>query len=115
VGALFTAASFDIPLKEAPIPVYVKAGAPTPEHCSGSAQEPGAEAGYLCVFADKESNLYPGGQPNPRVCPTSLAPAKNEECSSGTTSQAADATGFGLYVIAEQGGLALGTWAVTAE
>lgn len=37
--------------------IYVKAGATTPEHCTGSVAEPGAESGYLCVFANEEVEI----------------------------------------------------------
>ena len=35
VGLLFKAVSFDIPLEKAPVPIYVKPHATTPEHCPG--------------------------------------------------------------------------------
>jgi hypothetical protein len=46
--------SFPIPLKEALDEEhvhYIGVGEPTPEGCSGSAAEPKAESGNLCVFA----------------------------------------------------------------
>ena len=59
-GSEWGSVSFGIPVEneagESPTPVYVREGAPTPEHCLGSVLDPGAEPGYLCVFASEESN-----------------------------------------------------------
>lgn len=46
--------SFTIPLASAPTFVFNPFGQ-TEEHCSGSVQEPGADEGFLCVFAAEPS------------------------------------------------------------
>jgi hypothetical protein len=45
-----TTVSFVIPLATAPLQKFVKAGEPTPEHCTGNVEKPGADPGYLCIF-----------------------------------------------------------------
>ncbi len=118
VGLMLTSASFDIPLQSAPTPIYVHAGAVTPEHCTGDVKEPGAEPGYLCVFANEEHELISEaelGSPNPKICPAASPPGENKSCGTFATSTAADATGFGLQAIANQNGFAIGTWAATAQ
>jgi Collagen triple helix repeat (20 copies) len=121
VGLLIAGVSFGIPLEGAPIPVYVKAKEAAPEHCTGSVTEPGAEAGYLCVFAKEEEHLVSEaelggvGNTNPKICSGSDSRPIGA-CAVGLLSESgADPTGFDVTVVAEQGGFALGTWAVTAE
>ncbi len=121
VGLLFEAVSFDIPLEKAPVPIYVKPHATTPEHCTGDVQDPGAEAGYLCVFASEEQSLVSetalGGIANPKVCSNTnnVSLTVCDQSQSSANPPAADPTGFDLTVIAEEQGYADGTWAVSAE
>ena len=66
-GSASTSVSFDIPLAAAPEAVYVapptekeeeKGEFPSdPIGCTGNVEEPGAEAGHLCVFARSELNV----------------------------------------------------------
>ncbi len=56
-GKTWTGVSFALPLSSEPRVVYIKAGEEPPEGCSGSASEPGAEEGNLCVFAETEEDL----------------------------------------------------------
>ncbi len=60
--ATWTATSFADPIDNPKIAEnehmeYIKEGGALPEHCTGSAEEPGAVAGYLCIFAEEESNV----------------------------------------------------------
>jgi hypothetical protein len=60
-----TGVSFALPLAFVPTVHYITAGETTlPEGCTGSATEPGAEEGFLCVFGEQEFNLLakPGVQ-----------------------------------------------------
>jgi hypothetical protein len=110
----FASSSFGIPLAAAPIAIYVKAGEATPAHCTGSVSSPGAETGYLCVFAEEEGNIMKGvgvGPGHPKICSAAigdgtclLEPAEPES---------ADATGFNIVAFAEESGFGYGTWAVT--
>ncbi|HWX45016.1 MAG TPA: hypothetical protein VNY52_06810 [Solirubrobacteraceae bacterium] len=109
-GAVLSSVSFGIPLHEAPVAVYIKAGEEPPagSGCTGNAQEPAAEKGFLCVFAAQEIN-----DNAVKICALS-SPALPECVLSGST---ADKFGFGLLArIKEDGSLIVnGTWAVTAE
>jgi hypothetical protein len=113
-GSAATAISYGIPLAEAPEPIYVKAGEAAPVGCTGNAQEPGAEEGHLCVFAQFEGNIEapPGGM---RIC---SAAQKNGllSCLFGEISGTADPSGAMIVAVDEKAGLLLvnGTWAVTA-
>ncbi len=111
---LLGSTSFVIPLEPAPIPIYVMANKPAPKHCSGSAANPGAEPGYLCVFASHEEDIYPGepGLITPNVC--GLGIQGPNECLSIAGS---DPSGFGVVALTNGPGPAFanGTWAVTAE
>ncbi len=118
-GVLLTAVSFNIPLESAPIPIYVKHGAPAPTHCTGSVSEPGAEPGYLCVFAGEEIKMVGGGEIEPGLFTPKICSTHKEQLGSSCTFSkadpaAADPTGFMLTALAEETGLAYGTWAVTA-
>jgi hypothetical protein len=114
--------SFGIPLAAAPIPVYVRQGAETPAHCTGNVANPGAEPGYLCVFARTETAAIlkeaPGLLESPRVC--SLANQEHVSllhCNETVSAATADASGFGVVAVSKEAGevAAVGTWAVTAE
>lgn len=84
--------SFVIPLTAAPVAHYLKKGEQETAECPGTAAEPEAAEGQLCVYAELEVNA-----------PGSLT---------------ADAATFGAKIVSdggEPGGVAFGTWAVTAE
>jgi hypothetical protein len=56
-GQASTGLSFALPVSGEPTVHYIKPGeTPLPEGCSGSREEPGAEEGNLCVFAESEEN-----------------------------------------------------------
>ncbi len=84
--------SFVIPLVAAPDAHYLKKGEQETAECPGTAAEPEAAEGQLCVYAELEVNA-----------PGSLT---------------ADAATVGAKIVSdggEPGGVAFGTWAVTAE
>ncbi len=84
--------SFVIPLVAAPVAHYLKKGEQETAECPGTAAEPEAAEGQLCVYAELEVNA-----------PGSLT---------------ADAVTVGAKIVSdggEPGGVAFGTWAVTAE
>lgn len=85
---------------EGPLVVFVKAKEATPAHCTGDSKDPGAEPGYLCVFATLDFNASPAITNWSTVEP-------------GTAST----TGFDIVSSSEGSGpaAAAGTWAVTAE
>ena len=118
-GFQFTGVSFGIPLESAPTAIYVSTtAASTPAHCIGNAQEPGAEAGYLCVFAEAESSIVEElgpGIKSPKVCSNAVPSLFSCVLSSAVTGSA-DPYGFSVVADAkEAGAYAYGTWAVTAE
>jgi hypothetical protein len=93
-GAAETAVSYAFPLSEGPMAYYIKVGETTlPHGCTGSADDPGAEAGYLCVFGQAELNVT------------------NPEVSTGNGT-----IGFEVasYTSTKGAMLMRGTWAVTA-
>jgi Collagen triple helix repeat (20 copies) len=102
-GGIQVPLSFSIPL-EAAIPsanVHFVAASPAPEGCAdGTAQDPQADPGHLCVYRGAAS-LSP---PDPVILPAA-AP--------GTTAGASTA-GAALQFIATGGGFQRGTFAVTA-
>jgi hypothetical protein len=115
---VFASVSFVIPLEAAPIPVYNREGK-TNTHCTGSAANPGAEPGYLCVFAHVEEGILHEPEPGDQI-PTICAPGTNSplNCLEGSaTTGSADPSGFGVLALSEGAGhvYAGGTWAVTAE
>ncbi|HWY17921.1 MAG TPA: hypothetical protein VNY27_04330 [Solirubrobacteraceae bacterium] len=107
--------SFGIPLESAPVPIYIRLEEATPAHCTGDVTNPGAERGYLCVFAKEENKIIHELGPgivSPKIC----ANRKSlQGCTSTTTPGAADVSGFDVTAATETNGYALGTWAVTAE
>jgi Collagen triple helix repeat (20 copies) len=143
-GAHFgTGVSFGIPLKEAPAvhylkyievggtsekvwlePVYNKTKGEeedvTQPACPGTAVEPEAKPGNLCIYAGSsgegfDSNLSGLGRPEdilPAVCPASDALLTCVAAKAG-----AEKSGFYLANIAQEEGnvFLVGTWAVTAE
>jgi hypothetical protein len=114
VSLQFAASSFGIPLVAAPVAIYVQAGEATPLHCTGSVASPGAESGYLCVFAEEEGSIMKGvgvGPGHPKICSAAiadgtclLAPGEPES---------ADPSGFNIVAFTEETGFGYGTWAVT--
>jgi hypothetical protein len=115
-----TTVSFSIPLEKAPTVVYVKEGGPTPSGCTGDVEEPGAEAGHLCVFAANEKNSEAkfGSTQLPTTCPI----AKSESNGGGAFCFAgapgtADPYGFSVLALVKEAGIVNigGSWAVTAE
>jgi hypothetical protein len=122
-GLILASVSFGIPLESAPVPIYVKELEGTPAHCTGSAASPGADPGYLCVFAQEEGSIIKepfAGLHDPKICSNNksinlLAVAGKGCALSGTDPASADASGFDVTAIAEEHGFAFGTWAVTAE
>jgi Collagen triple helix repeat (20 copies) len=125
-----TSVSFGIPLAEAVVPHYINQNGKetiakgegeveevVSAQCSGSAAEPEADAGNLCVYAQVESDTQQniGNHPYPRICASG-----NEEgllCLYALHADDADLSGFNIEFSAKEAGLveALGTWAVTAE
>lgn len=109
--------SYGLPLAKAPITHYIRPSAPVPAGCLGSAEEPGAEPGNLCVFATSENNslqeflIYHF----PSICDFG-ADSCNRTDPNAEGEGALD--GFGIQGLAENAESemeALGTWAVTAK
>jgi Collagen triple helix repeat (20 copies) len=106
--------SFPLPLNEPPLKHYIRAGETTlPAGCTGSVEEPGADPGNLCVFAQFEENteLEIGGLTLPDVFSFS------EAGSEGDTGTKAGRLGFGMETFSHEAGAVklYGSWAVTAE
>lgn len=100
-NVLSTAGSFGIPLAQAPTAHYIAEGEAPPAGCTGSASDPGAEKGNLCVFAAEEVNVKnepPPGEFRPSV-------------------EYVTTTGFIVNGTSIEAGASFiyGTWAVTAE
>jgi hypothetical protein len=58
-GKATTGVSFALPVAGEPTTHYIKVGeSPLPTGCTGTINEPGAEPGNLCVFAENEENLF---------------------------------------------------------
>jgi hypothetical protein len=108
-----TGVSFGIPLAEAPVPRLVTAKGKelavnqpgtstqevTPVNCLGSAAEPKANPGNLCVYVHVEKNLVsPQGRPAPAICPLGSGGGV-AECPFGTAMKnwGVDRSGFGLW------------------
>jgi hypothetical protein len=97
------ATSFAFPLSEAPVIHYVPAGGNPPSECPGTAADPQAEPGALCVYeAHRTASVASVGVFNP----------SDPSGASG----AASPFGFGTLAVASAAGgvSAWGTWAVTA-
>jgi hypothetical protein len=132
-----TGVSFGIPLAEAPVPHLVKANGKellvakngtvdvvkevTPTNCPGSAGEPKANPGDLCVYVHLEKGLVSSGDiPGPAICAPGSggAPGVIAECdqTEAMAKWAADRSGFSLVAIIGAGlDEVEGAWAVTAE
>ena len=112
--------SFPIPLKATATPHYITeeevASHNLPAGCKGSAEDPEAESGYLCVFEAQEQNLagVPGVEP-PKFWDT------GKNVTSGEQEGKAGPTGTVLVLETvahfpeEPETLAYGTWAVTGN
>jgi hypothetical protein len=126
-GIDVSSVSFVIPLESAPVVHYIRTTGKEPFEeagvekervqpaCPGSAAEPQAEPGSLCVYASGELgvNKSQPGEIFPRICPLGVKSVEN--CFFAANAGAgADATGFGLLAYVEGLGLIGGTWAVTA-
>lgn len=121
-GGGSTGVSFGIPLAAAPEPIYVPA--PTeeeenkhqfpdaPEGCTGNVEEPGAEAGHLCVFARTQYNVS-----EVHICSATHPVFVCVEGQGGAdVVRTADRSGFLIGALDEAKGpmFLSGTWAVTA-
>lgn len=90
--------SFPVPLASAPTPTLVTSG--TTPNCQGSATNPTAAPGYLCVYVGSSANIGESGIYNPF----------------GGDAGTASAYGAGIVIVSAASGdfYADGTWAVTA-
>jgi len=57
VEVMSEAISFPVPMPGGLVAIIVEPGDPTPANCTGDVDNPGADAGYLCIFVDFESNI----------------------------------------------------------
>jgi hypothetical protein len=95
--------SFGYRLAAAPTPVVIHAGEPATANCPGSAANPQAAPGFLCVYENDSQNKRDASYPNVAV-----------GFAGGTT------TPFGAYIYTHSNTVApaffwsRGTWAVTA-
>jgi hypothetical protein len=99
-AGMWTAQSFAFPLAEAPKAEVIDPATATTANCPGitgaSGQNPGAAAGYLCLYVTNKANLAASGLSVPGVALTRL--------------------GFAIEALAEAPGSFFGSgqWAVTA-
>jgi hypothetical protein len=91
--------SFGFRLASAPIAHYIAQGTPPPAQCPGSASEPEAQAGHLCVYEAKKTNVSSFAIGNPI-----------------TNGPGASRYGFFIQTQATAAGFfySNGTWAVTS-
>jgi hypothetical protein len=101
-----TAISFGLQLPSAPVAHYIQAGGTVPPQCSGTAANPGASPGNLCVFEFVVNNITAGTQTT---------------FNAAGTDGVADPWGAGIAATATAGDgttavdtRVRGTWAVTA-
>ena len=126
-----TSVSFGIPLSEGPAAHYIRTTGKEPFYnegtekeeertaggCTGSASNPTAEPGNLCVYASIKENTDTNPIPNPHyVFPKICSFASGGECVT-TGKVGADSSGFGLITLSKEEGTVnvAGTWAVTSE
>lgn len=104
-ATLVASVSFGIPLSATPTVNYIPVGGNLPSGCSGTAANPHAASGNLCVFAQQEVNDATAA-PLPMICPVG-------SCTGFVTG--AEPFGFGLATLAKVKGEVgnAGTWAVT--
>jgi hypothetical protein len=92
----FASISYGIPVGgEAPTMVYVKTAGEEAENCPGSAAEPAAKAGFLCVYRKTGGGTFEGGESDGAGALLVFQPREQEEKFVPT--------------------FAYGTWAVTAK
>jgi hypothetical protein len=129
--AVTDSVSFALPLAAAPRKhyiringeeaVYNKAGQNVASReCLGSAAEPTAKPGNLCVYAATEENTlqnYFAFASVPMICSLDAAGPAGSCLGNGVTSEEASRFGFGVETVSEKTGAlnVYGTWAVTAE
>jgi hypothetical protein len=105
--AMRTTISFNIPVSPAPQVEIEKLGEPLPTNCKGSAAQPEADPGFLCVFEAEETGHKGGLKLGATVHPGGFGPGTyGAELLFGTA--APKVAGEPEPVSAE------GTWAVTA-
>ena len=112
-GPVFTAVSFAIPLAAAIDKEHVHyiggLGGVDPE-CPGTVDKPEAEPGNLCVYQQDASGVEvaQNGEAKAEIFPADgFPPAAGGQLG-------ASATGAGIFFTAVEGGIGIGTWAVTA-
>jgi hypothetical protein len=97
-----TQISWDIPLSVAPTPHYIPTGGTPPAACPGSAANPQAQAGNLCV--------YEGDTAGSAITTVCIVSPLNYSCPPNAASR------FGADIFFNSSGtdfIVLGTWAVT--
>lgn len=102
-GNNHSAYSFGFRLSAAPTVHYIPAGTPPPADCPGTATNPQANPGHLCVFEVGAINAASRGVCNPEA----------GGCPGGTASR----DGFAVYAGIQTAGQSMyvfGSWAVTA-
>jgi hypothetical protein len=98
------AQSFGFTLASAPTPHFIPKGTTPPAQCPGTALNPQATAGNLCVYEFAEQNQSAS-------IPSIFNPATGLTGTAGTTGFAVDVTGGASTV---ENVLSYGSWAVTA-
>jgi hypothetical protein len=126
-GIVATSVSFGIPLSRLPVPHLIRVGGGEPvvnekgeeevvpsTQCTGSAADPTASPGSLCIYTSGELNAvkHTGPLILPRVCAFGAQTAF--QCAS-ESENAVDRFGFSLLTYAEKAGLVnvTGSWALT--
>ena len=94
--------SFGFRMSAAPAPHMLQAGSPPSAECPGTAADPQAAAGHLCVYESGSGNVAEAGVCNP--------------ASGGCSIGSANTQGAAVYAYATAAGQAyeMGTWAATA-
>jgi Collagen triple helix repeat (20 copies) len=103
--------SFPVPLAEALSNSgvhYLPVGSPSTESCPGTAADPKAKVGHLCVYVRAESPPFDFGEEKGTYFFADITQA------GGTELGASPAGAVLRMAIMEEGAFALGTWAVTA-
>jgi hypothetical protein len=131
-GFIGTAVSFNIPLAVVPAVHVIRAngneiiviGAGTPGEappgpgCEGSAANPTAAPGNLCIYDSEEIGIekVSGGNAFPKACALGAEGAQCLASGLATVPSKADPSGFGISARVEGStSFTEGTWAVTAE
>jgi Collagen triple helix repeat (20 copies) len=132
-GLVFVAnsVSFNIPLATAPVVHYITSQGNEPvdvggtieevksTSCLGTAAEPSAAPGNLCVYGKSENNSLTSVEAGgilPAICSLGTHTGLTQ-CTVPPGVRTADPYGFGIVAISKEEGLVQvwGTWAVTAE